>query len=657
MAYYKNLKNYHNEQKLHNTRANTAIVFIVIAFTFLFIHLFNLQVVEHDRYHSFSNNNRINLLPIAPNRGLIYDRNGVLLAENKPVYQLEINLKHIKNLKETISAINEIIPITETDEQRFYDLLKRNWSRSGLPIKTHLTEEEKAIFAVNRHKFPGIEMTAKLIRHYPFKDHLVHVLGYVGRINDAESEIIDQENYAGTQYIGKLGIEKYYEDILHGKVGRQEVEINARGRINKTLQQQLPIPGDDLYLTLDIRLQQLAYDLMKGKRGAMVAIDPKTGGVLALVSTPGYDPNMFVEGIPTNEFRKLQRDIDKPLFNRALRGQYPPGSTVKPLLAMGGLVNQSITPETTIHDPGYYSLPGESHVYNDWSAHGTVDLRRSIVMSCNVYYFNLAVQLGIDNLAYIFKQFGYGVKSTLDIQEELPGIVPSRAWKREAKGVEWYPGETVITGIGQGYLIITPMQLAQAASIIANRGKHAQPHLLMQRKTPNSEFIINKPNIADTIFANYDAAWDFIHDAMMGVVYEGTARSIRYPEKYTIAGKTGTAQVVRVGNVSNERTRDHKLFMTFAPVDDPKIAIGIIVENGAGAVPTGKQISRKIMDYYLLESGNVKNNIKFSRAKSMISKRINQLRSSEEVNHLGVNKRLSNNLKENILASQETDQS
>lgn len=651
MAHFHNLKNYQSEQKLHLNRANTAIVFIVIAFIFLFIHLFNLQVIEHDRYNSFSNNNRINLLPVSPNRGLIYDRNGVLLAENKPVYQLEVNLKHIKNLKETITEINKLIPISEADEQRFYDLLKRNWSRSGLPIKTNLTEEEKAIFAVNRHNFPGIEMTAKLIRYYPFKDQLVHVLGYVGRINDAESETIDQENYAGTQYIGKLGIEKYYEDILHGKVGKQEVEINARGRINKILNQQLPVPGDDLYLTLDIRLQQLALDLMKGKRGAIVAIDPKTGEVLALVSNPGYDPNLFVEGIPQKEFKKLQQDIDKPLFNRALRGQYPPGSTVKPLLAMGGLVNNSITPDTTISDPGYYSLPGESHVYHDWAAHGSVDLRRSIVMSCNVYYFNLAVALGIDNLSFIFKQFGYGVKSTLDIAEEMPGIVPSKAWKKEAKGLDWYPGETVITGIGQGYLIITPMQLAQAASIVANRGKHAQPHLLMQRKTPSNEFLINSPIVADTIFANYDQAWDFIHDAMMGVVYEGTARSIRYPEKYTIAGKTGTAQVVKVGNVSGERTRDHKLFMTFAPVEDPQIAIGIIMENGAGAVPTDKQIARKVMDYYLLESGNAQNNINFSRAKYLINKHLSDIRNSGVIDKLGVRKKVSNNLKKNIESS------
>ncbi len=647
MIHHSNLKNYQSEQKLHHNRANTAIVFILIAFTFLFIHLFHLQVIEHERYFSFSNNNRINLVPIPPNRGLIYDRNGVLLAENKPVYQLEINLQQIKNLKETVKAINEIIPITESDEQRFYDLLKRNWSRSGLPIKINLSEEDQAIFAVNRHNFPGVEMTAKLIRYYPYKNTLVHVLGYVGRINDAEAEQIDQENYAGTQYIGKLGIEKFYENTLHGKVGRQEVEINARGRIQKTLHQELPIPGDDIYLTIDMKMQQLAYEIMGDKRGSLIAIDPKTGEVLALVSNPGYDPNLFVEGIPTAEFKKLQLDIDKPLFNRALRGLYPPGSTVKPLLAMGGLVNNTVTPSTTIYDPGYYNLPGDDHVYHDWAAHGSVDLKRSIIMSCNVYYYTLARELGIDNVEYIFKQFGYGTKTGLDIEEELPGIVPSKAWKQKTKGQPWYPAETIMAGIGQGYLIITPMQLAQAASIVANRGKHAQPHLLMQRKTPNNEFIINQPVIADTVFANYDQAWDFLHDAMMGVVYEGTARSIRYPETFTIAGKTGTAQVVKLGKDSG-RLRDHKLFMSFAPVEDPKIAIGIVMENGAGQVPSHVQITRKIMDYYLLESGLVKNNLNFLNAQSLLTKKINDLRSSKTGNKVGLEKKVSNKLKENI---------
>lgn len=622
MAGYNNLKNYQQEQKLHSNRANTAIVFVFVAFTFLLIHLYKLQVLEFDHYDTSSKNNRINLLPIAPNRGLIYDRNGIILAENKPVYQLEINLRQIKNLKDTIAAINDIIPITEADEQRFYDLLRRNWRRTGLPIKTNLTEEEMALFAVNRHNFPGVEMTAKLIRHYPYKDLFVHVLGYVGRINDAESEKIDPENYADTQYIGKLGIEKYYEDILHGQVGRQEVEINARGRINKVLRQQLPVAGDDLYLTIDVNLQKKAVEMMKGKRGAFIAIDPNNGEVLAMVSNPGYDPNLFVEGIPASEYQRLQQDLDKPLFNRALRGQYPPGSTVKPLLAMGGLVNGTITPYTSIYDPGYFSLPGESHVYHDWSAHGDVDLRKSIVMSCNVYYFNLARQMGIDNLEYIFKNFGYGIKTNLDISDELPGIVPSKSWKKEARGGEWLPGETIITGIGQGYLIITPLQLAQAASIIAARGKHAKPHLLLQRKQANDEFIINKPQIAETIFANHDEAWDFVHDAMMGVVYEGTARSIRYPETYTIAGKTGTAQVVKLGKVNSSRLRDHKLFMAFAPVENPKIATGIIVENGEGAVPSDKQITRAIMDYYLLESGHLTENVQFKRPQLLVNKEL-----------------------------------
>lgn len=628
MAGHHNLKDYYKEQKLHYNRANTAIVFILTAFSFLFIHLYILQVIEFNRYDTFSKNNRINLLPVPPNRGLIYDRNGVILAENKPIYQLEINLKQIKNLKDTIKEINNIIPITEADEQRFYDLLKRNWRRTGLPIKTNLTEEEMASFAVNRHNFPGIEMTAKLIRYYPFKEQLVHVLGYVGRINDDEYEIIDQENYAGTQYIGKLGVEKHYEDMLHGKVGRQEVEINARGRINKVLKQQLPQAGDDLYLTIDVNLQKVAMEALKDKRAALVAIDPRNGEVLALVSTPGYDPNMFVEGIPASEYKKLQVNEDKPLFNRALRGQYPPGSTVKPLLAMGGLVNGAINLDSAINDPGYYTLPGESHVYQDWMTHGYVDLKQSIVMSCNVFYYTLAHKLGIDNLEYIFKQFGYGIKSGLDTSDELSGIVPSRAWKQKSRGGVWLPGETIITGIGQGYLVVTPMQLAQATSIIAMRGKHAAPHLLMQRKDANSEFIINKPVIADTVFSGYEQYWDRVHEGMKGVITDGTARSIRYPEIYTIAGKTGTSQVVKLGKDSNKRLRNHKLFMTFAPAENPRIAVGVIVENGAALVPLPHQIARKVIDYYLLESGNVnKNEIQYIKSPETLSETRSETRS------------------------------
>ena len=606
-----NIKNYYQEQVLHNNRANTAIVFIMMAFFALVVHLFKLQVLQFDRYTTYSQNNRINLLPIAPNRGLIFDRNGVILAENKAILELEINLHQIKNLKKTISELNKIIPITEADEQKFYDLLKRGYSRSGLPIKTNLTEEDMAKFAVNRHNFPGIDMKAKLVRHYPYKEELVHVLGYVSRINDQELETIDQENYADTQYIGKLGIEKYYENELHGTVGRQEVEINARGRVNKVIQQHLPTPGNDLYLTIDIKLQQLGTKLLEGKRGSIIAINPKNGEVLALVSNPGYDPNLFVNGISPTEYKRLQTDPNKPLYNRAIRGLYPPGSTVKPILALEGLISQTIAPEREIYDPGYYNLEGDRHVYHCWrrEGHGYTNLRKAIIQSCNVYFYNAAKAMGIDNMEYMFKQIGYGNKTNLDISDELPGLVPSKAWKKAARKESWYPAETIMTGVGQGYILITPLQLAQAASVIAMRGVSNTPHLLLQKKTPEFEFIRYETKSADTVLTGYPEALEYVISAMHGVINDdsGTARSIKNPELYTIAGKTGTAQSVALGaGGSKEHHKDHKLFMAFAPVEDPQIAVGIIIENAGESTPTKHAITRKLMDQYLLENPEIK---------------------------------------------------
>jgi penicillin-binding protein 2 len=602
-----NIKDFQKEQQLHKNRITIALVFALLAFVSLLIHLFKLQIIEYQRYNTYSQNNRINILPIPPNRGLIYDRNGILLAENRPINELEINLKQIKNLKETLDELSKIIPITETDRQRFTELLRKGYKRTGVPIKTNISHEDLAKFAVNRHKFPGIEMTAKSIRYYPYKEELSHVLGYISRINEQELEFIDQENYAGTDYIGKLGIEKYYEEALHGQVGKQEVEINARGRINKIINQHLPVPGNDLYLTLDINLQKVAIEMLKDKRGAVVAIDPNNGDVLAMVSNPGFDNNLFVSGISQAAYAELQKNIDKPLYNRAIRGLYSPGSTVKPIIAMMGLITNTVNPHNEIYDPGYYTLPGETHQYKDMSAHGYVDLRKSIVVSCNVYYYTLARALGIEKLEYIFKQFGYGNKTNIDITDELPGVVPSKEWKKKTLGGAWYPGETILTGIGQGYLLITPIQLAQAASIIANRGKLTIPHLLLQQKLPNGEFIRYFKESADTPLTPYQTAFDYVIDGMEGVIKEGTARSILNPQTYPIAGKTGTAQVTKDSKTRSARERNHKLFMSFAPANNPKIAIGIIIENGDGLYPTGVQITRKMMDTYLSNSDTTNN--------------------------------------------------
>lgn len=613
-----NIKNYHKEQQLHNNRANTAVVLIVVAFFALIIHLFKLQVLQFDRYSAFSKNNRISLLPITPNRGLIYDRNGVILAENKAIHELEINLQLIKNLKTTINELDKVIPISESDKQKFYDLLKRGYRRTGIPIKTNLTEKEMAVFAVNRHRFPGVDMAAKLVRFYPHKEELVHVLGYVGRINDQEMETIDQENYADTQFIGKLGVEKYYETELHGTVGRQEVEINARGRINKVMQQHLPIPGNDLYLTIDINLQKLGLELLAGKRGSIVAINPNNGDVLALISSPGYDPNLFVTGIPPAEYKKLQEDPSKPLYNRSIRGLYSPASTIKPIVALEGYISNTFSPEHEVYDPGYFNLENDRHTYHCWrhEGHGRVNMRRAIVQSCDVYFYTLAKALGIDNLEYIFKQVGYGSKTDLDISDELPGLVPSRTWKYQTKREGWYPGETVITGIGQGYTLITPLQLAHAVSVIASRGVQTTPHLLLQSKTPESEFIRHEPKSADTILTNYPEALEYIISAMQGVIEDGggTATRIR-SNLYTIAGKTGTAQVVALGNERGKaHLKEHSLFMGFAPVVQPEIAIGVIIENEAYGSQPAKVVAKKMLDAYLLNNPDLKDKIKAAPA-------------------------------------------
>ncbi|MCG8428626.1 MAG: penicillin-binding protein 2, partial [Chromatiales bacterium] len=455
------LKDYLRESRLFKHRAITAAAGIFVLVTFLALRLVQLQITDHEHFTTLSQDNRVKVQPLPPTRGLIYDRSGVLLAQNLPAHSLEIIPERVGDLEKTLDQLSKIITITESDRKRFQRLRKQRRRFDSIPIRLRLEEDEVARFAINRHRFPGVDIQAKLLRDYPLGAETAHVLGYVGRISEKELQVIDESNYSGTTYIGKNGIEKTYEAQLHGEVGLQQVEVNALGRVIRVLENQPPRPGDDLYLTLDSQLQAVAMAAFGEENGSAVAIDPQTGNVLALVSKPGFNPNLFVEGISPTDYRELQHSPDKPLFNRALRGQYPPGSTVKPFIGLAGLESGTVYYHQKKYCPGYYQLPNLSHKYRDWkkTGHGAVDLEDAIIQSCDVYYYDLAYQMGIDKIQSFMSRFGFGERTGIDITGELPGLMPSRAWKKKRRRAPWYPGETLITGIGQGYFLTTPLQL------------------------------------------------------------------------------------------------------------------------------------------------------------------------------------------------------
>ncbi|MCW8947967.1 MAG: penicillin-binding protein 2, partial [Sedimenticola sp.] len=506
----------------------------------------------------------------------------------------------------------QLIPISENDIKRFRRLKSHQRRFESIPIRVQLTDEEVARFAVNRHLFPGVDIHAKLLRDYPKKDVTAHILGYVGRINKKELQIIDNSSYSGTTHIGKNGVEKYYEEALHGEVGLQQVEVNALGRVIRVLENTPPVPGMDLHLTLDSALQEVALRAFGEDNGAAVAINPENGDILAMVSKPGFDPNLFVEGISSADYHALQTSEDNPLFNRAIRGQYPPGSTIKPFIGLAGLESGVISATQKKFCPGFFQLPNHSHKYRDWkkTGHGSVDLYDAITQSCDVYYYDLALQMGIDKLTEYLAPFGFGEKTGVDITGELGGLLPSREWKKNAKKQPWYPGETLITGIGQGYFLTTPLQLASATATLSSRGKRLQPRIVkaIQRKGDASP--IEQPIIPhERVSIQSEANWDTMRDAMLQVTegLRGTARNIRN-ENYHIAGKTGTAQVFTIKQEEkydedkiDKKMRDHALFMAFAPAEKPKIAVAIIIENGGHGGSVAAPIAKAIMDYYLLQ--------------------------------------------------------
>ena len=614
------MRNAEREVFLFRRRLVIAACCSLLAFAGLFARFVYLQVVQHRHYQTLAESNRIAIVPIVPNRGVITDRNGVVLAQSYSAYTLELTPSQIKNLDETIDGLATIVEIQPRDRKRFRKTMEESKNFESLPLRTRLSDEEVARFAVNRYRFPGVDIKARLFRQYPFGEVASHVIGYIGRITDRDLERIggwdEAANYKGSDYIGKVGLELSYERELHGTTGVEEVEVDAGGRAVRTLSRTSPTSGNNLRLSLDIKLQQIAEDAFAGRRGAMVAIDPTTGDVLAFVSKPGYDPNLFVEGIDTTNWEALNESPDKPLLNRPLRGAYPPGSTIKPFLALGALTSGKRTTHQSIHDPGFFQLPGSSYRFRDDKpgGHGTVDMYKSIVVSCDTYYYQLANDTDIDDTARFLSQLGFGRKTGIDIEGELVGVLPSREWKRARFAGEkyrdehrkWYLGDSISAGIGQGYNSFTPLQLAVATATVANDGVAFRPHLvkhIVNVKTGEERSVAPAPTHTIAVKPEHVA---FIKNAFVGVNKEGTSATAFAGVKYIAGGKTGTAQVYSLkgekylAHKIDERLRDHAWFIAYAPADKPRIALAVLVENGGFGAQAAAPIARRVLDYFLL---------------------------------------------------------
>ncbi|MBA4142535.1 MAG: penicillin-binding protein 2 [Nitrosospira sp.] len=603
-------------RELHHFRSRLAISggFVLLLFFILFARFFYLQVSKGEHYHTLAEANRISIAPIVPNRGLIFDRNGEVLAHNYSAYTLEIVPSKVANLEALIDELSTVIEIGARDRKRFRKLMDESKRFESLPIRTRLSDVEVARLAATRYRFPGVEIKARLFRQYPRGESASHVVGYIGRINDKDLEQLEADdalaNYRGSQYMGKIGIEQSYEKELHGITGFEEMETDAAGRVIRIISRTPPVPGNNLTLSLDAKLQDVAEKAFGDRRGALVAIEPSTGDVLAFVSKPGFDLNLFVDGIDSENWDLLNNSIDRPLNNRALRGLYPPGSTFKPFMALAGLELNKRGLQHAINDPGYFSLPGSKHRFRDWKVggHGVVDLHKSLVVSCDTYYYALANDLGIDNIFNFISQFGLGQKTGIDIDGEVAGLLPSQEWKMRRHKQKWYAGDTISVGIGQGYNLTTPLQLAFATAVLATQGTAFRPHLVKKILNNNNEVvreIATKPLF--TLNLN-PANMEAVQNALVDVTRPGgTAALAGAGAAYTFAGKTGTSQVVGikqgeryVEDKVQERHRDHALFITYAPVENPRIALSVLVENGGHGGAAAAPIARLVMDYYLL---------------------------------------------------------
>ncbi|HBS52003.1 MAG TPA: penicillin-binding protein 2 [Coxiellaceae bacterium] len=613
MFHLNRLRNYNRETKQFKNRVLKAVVLITILLILLIIRLFNLQIFNYKLYSNLAEHNQLEHLPIEPNRGLIYDRNGILLAENLPIFNLNIITEYVKNIKATLDNLKTIIAITPDEIKQFNKALRHHHRFEHIPIKLKLTQEEVADFYINQYRLPGVAINTKMIRHYPLANEVVNALGYVGRINKQDLNNIDTSNYSTSDFIGKIGIEKYYETTLRGKTGYKVAEVDASGHVVRILKIIPPTPGDNLYLTIDSKLQKVAINALGKEHGAVVAIDPNNGEILALVSNPTYDPNLFTSGIDSTTFNKLQFSNDKPMYNRATRSQFPFGSTIKPFIALQGLDTGIITPSFKISDPGWFKLESSSHIYRDWvyNGHGIVNITKAITESCNIFFYTISVKLGIEKIANILERFGFGSRINIDIPEESSGIVATPKWKMKHTGKHWYLGDTVISSIGQGDMATTPLQLASGVAAIAMRGQRFQPHLLLANQKPDGSKISYAKIPLPAVMLKNPNSWNIVINAMEGVVNnpKGTAHA-RFGSNpaYTVAGKTGGAQLYHHKIVNEnpspesekkfpKRLRNHNLFIAFAPIENPKIAIAVVTENS----PIAPQVARKVLDYYLVK--------------------------------------------------------
>jgi penicillin-binding protein 2 len=576
------------------------------------IRLYVLQVVDYEHFSTLSDSNRVRIKALPPARGLIFDRNGVVMAKNLPAYRLEIIREQVDDIEDTLTRLKQYVDYSDQELKRYRQSSKRRRRFESIPLRLNLNDDEVARLAVNLHKFKGVEINARLARNYPLGGLGVHALGYVNRINVEELSQVDEINYAGTSHIGKLGVEKFYENELHGTVGVQQVEVNAKGRTLRVLEEKPPIPGSNLHLTIDSKLQMVAEKAFADYTGSVIAIDPANGEILAMVSMPTFDPNLFVHGISVKNYASLRDSPKRPLFNRALSGQYPPGSTVKPFYGLAGLETSIANKNQKLYCGGHYILPNEERRFRDWKkeGHGSVDLQDAITQSCDVYFYDLAYRMGIDKISAFMTQFGFGEKTGIDSPGEKSGLFPSREWKRATQGMPWFPGETLNTGIGQGTLLVTPLQLANSTAALAQKGTRYRPHLVRTIESADSE---EQRETGSLLAGQYklvkESNWQYILDSMKNAVHgiRGTAYRMSWGLQYSVAGKTGTAQVYGVAQDEEydeetvaEKLRDHALFVSFAPADDPRIAVAVIVENGSHGSTVAAPIARQVMDAYLL---------------------------------------------------------
>ena len=603
------------EAHLVRRRTQVALVLALLLCVGVAGRVFDLQVLEFEHFRTLSESNRVSLVAVPPTRGLIYDRNGVVLAQNTPTYSLEITPEAVQDMNALLAALGDLVAIDDADLSRFHTALAKARRFDSVPLRFRLSPEEVARLAVNRPYLPGADFKARLARTYPHGPLAAHIVGYVGRIDERDTRSIDVSNYRGTSHIGKTGVEFYYEHLLHGRAGYEHIEINAFGRTLRVLERRSPVPGSDIHLTIDAGLQAVAEEALGGRNGAVVAIEPSSGAVLAFVSVPTFDPNLFAYGIGREEYATLLHSPRRPLFNRALNGQYPPGSTIKPIVALAGLEEAADTVSADSFCGGWYSIPGSTHRYRDWKkeGHGEVGLTRAIVESCDVFFYRLALDLGIERMHDMFVHFGFGSATGIDLSGESSGLAPSPDWKEADRSQPWYPGETLITGIGQGYTLATPLQLASAAATLGTRGVRLRPQVILRRERGGEGGRgVLIPEITGTIKVGKDEYWDRVIGAMEDVVHssQGTARRVGTGAGYRMAGKTGTAQVIGVAQDEEyeedeipSHLRDHGLFLAFAPAERPRIAVAVVVENGGSGSSSAAPVARRVMDHYLAAAG------------------------------------------------------